>query len=409
MSRWYTVYRTIILVLLAVAILGGMVWANTYSARTRPVEKDFLVPWLAAQTFLQFGDPADPERITPYSDPATRRAQVVYYGRIASEEEHALELWLPFPAHLFYFPFALIPDYALACGLWMTLAEAALVGTVILAIRLTGGKKSRLILPLALLFPVLWIFGLMNILAASPVPFVLAACLGCLVALRAEQDEIAGALLALLFLKMGIFSGVGIFLLWWAVYHRRGRFLAGLGMTLGILLLLAFLFLPDWLFPFLHGLFQHVPYTPALSTQRSLAALWPVFGPRLGWVLTGCLSLLLLIEWSGVRRQDLRHILWTVCLTLVVTPLLGFPVSLQDLSALLLPIFLLFVSFGERWKGRKFGFISGLLLLITLVLPWGLAQIPGALLFLPVLLVIGLYWMKWWATRPPRTLLEMLP
>ncbi|MBE3040695.1 MAG: hypothetical protein IMZ62_18010, partial [Chloroflexi bacterium] len=30
-------------------------------------------------------------------------------------------------------------------------------------------------------------------------------------------------------------------------------------------------------------------------------------------------------------------------------------------------------------------------------------------LVLPVLLVLGLYWMRWWAVRPPRTWSDSLP
>ena len=52
-------------------------WTNTLYSRVHPGEKDFLVPWLAASTFLQYGD-------SPYSKPAAQRAQVVYYGNLAA-------------------------------------------------------------------------------------------------------------------------------------------------------------------------------------------------------------------------------------------------------------------------------------------------------------------------------------
>jgi hypothetical protein len=89
----------IFLAFLALAILGGMVWGNALYARQHQDEKDFLVPWLAARTFLDYGD-------SPYSHPATQRAQIVYYGRIAEDGEDPLILWLSFPAELFYFPIA---------------------------------------------------------------------------------------------------------------------------------------------------------------------------------------------------------------------------------------------------------------------------------------------------------------
>jgi hypothetical protein len=402
LSRAFSFLTSAFLVFLALAILGGMVWGNALYARQHQDEKDFLVPWLAARTFLDYGD-------SPYSHPATQRAQIVYYGRIAEDGEDLLILWLSFPAELFYFPIALIPNYALARGLWMTLSEAALVASAFIALRLTGWKPSRFLLPLALLFPVLWIFGFMNLLASSPVPFVVLASVGALLALRSGQDEVAGALLVVLLLKIGIFGIFLLFVLWWSIYHRRWRVLAGLVMALGILLLLSFLLLPDWIMPFVRGLYWHTIHNPGLSFYRILGSIWPVVGPRLGWVLTAFLLVMLFVEWREVCYRDFRHTLWTVCLTLAITPLLGFPLAVNDFAILVLPLFLIATILGERWPGRRLRGPAGIVLVAAWIALWGLAQAPGLAPLLPILLVIGLYWIKWWAVRPPRTALEILP
>jgi hypothetical protein len=60
----YTIYLTTI-VLLVIALLGGLTWANTLYARAHPGEKDFFVPWLAVRTFLTYGD-------NPYSSPVAQ-------------------------------------------------------------------------------------------------------------------------------------------------------------------------------------------------------------------------------------------------------------------------------------------------------------------------------------------------
>ena len=135
MSRIPVVLITILFVCLVLATLGGLVWVNTINARYQPVEKDFLVPWLGARTFLQYGD-------SPYGEPATQRAQVVFYGRLAVKGQDPLNLWLPFPAVLFFFPFALVPDYALARAIWMTCLEVALVALGYFSLQLTGWKPG---------------------------------------------------------------------------------------------------------------------------------------------------------------------------------------------------------------------------------------------------------------------------
>lgn len=406
MSRAFSLLTSVFLVFLALAVFGGMAWGNTLYARDHPGETDFFVPWLAAQTFLRYGDPSSPDRITPYSDPAAQRAQIIFYGRLAAEDEDPLLLWLPFPAELLYFPFALISKYDIARGLWMTLSEMALVAAAFLSLRLTGWKPPRLLLPVVLLFPATWIFGFMNILASSAVPFVLLAVVGALLLLRAGQDELAGVLLVLPLLKFGIFGPLLLFLLWWALYHRRWRVLAGLGMALGLLLLLSFLILPGWVMPFLRGLYWHAIHAPALSTYSALGAIFPVAGPRFALALTGFLLILIFVEWRNVRRRDFRHTLWTACQAIAVAPLVGLPLTQGDFSALVVPLFLFFAVLNERWPGRRFPGLASVVLLSVLIGLWALALAADLTLLLPVLLLITLYWTRWWAIRPPLSLLE---
>jgi hypothetical protein len=361
------------------------------------------------QTFLLYGDPASPNRITPYSEPAAQRTQIVYYGRVATEEDAPLFLWLPFPAALFYLPFALISNYAVARGLWMTLSEIALVASAFASLRLFRWKLPRLLLLLALLFPILWIFGMPVILSAGPLPFVLLAAVCALLALRAGQDELAGILLVFPTLKLGIFSLFVFFLFWWALYHRRGRLLAGFGMAAGLLLLISFLVLPGWVMPFLRGLYWHIQFNPPISTYGVLGALFPVGGPRFALLLTFFWFTVVFFEFRDARHRDFRHILWTACLMLVVAPLIGLPLGWNDFSAFLLPTFLFLAMINERWPRRRWlGFAAAALLLI-LIFGWTLSLAEGLTLLFSLLLVLGLYWVRWYAVRPPRTLLELEP
>jgi hypothetical protein len=412
-SRFLNILTTIFLICLALAILGGLVWANTLYARLHPGEKDFLVPWLAARTFLQFGD-------SPYGEPATQRAQVVYYGRLAAEGEDPLRLSVPFPVELFYFPFALVADYALARSLWMTCLEIALVAQAFLSLRLTGWKLARSLLPVLLIFSVLWVYGFLPLAGSCAVIFVALAILGLLLALREGRDELAGALLVAPFFKPDIAGLLVLLIFWWAIYHRRGRILAGFLMALAILLAVSFFILPHWFMPFIGGLISHISYHPALTPGGILASWWPAIGPRLGWALTGLMLVVLLLEWRDVRHKDFRHLLWTSSLTLVGTPLLGIPVIPQDYVMLFFPLVFFISILAERWSRPGRWGVAGLVLLAIFFgfwiiaagpfLPGSPAALAGVLaLVFPALLVIGLYWMRWWAIRPPRTWSDSLP
>jgi hypothetical protein len=410
MSRTLTNIFIIAMIFLALAILGGLVWANTVYVRAYPLEKDFLVPWLGARTFLQYGD-------SPYGEPATQRAQIVYYGRLATEDEDPLQLWLPFPVELFYFPFALVTDYALARAIWMTCLEIALVALALLSLRLTGWEPARTLLPIVLLFSLFWVYGAFSLAGGSGIGFLALAMVGFLLALREERDELAGMLL-LLSLSAPRMTGVFLFfILWWIFYHRRWRVVWGFLMGLLLLLALSFLFLPDWFLSFLKGLLPYISNNPGLSLTSILASWSPVAGPRLGWVISAGLLLVLFIEWGNTLRKDFRQFLWTVSLTLAATPLLGIPMLLKEYVFLFIPLALFLSILAERWsRPRRWG-VAGIVLIVILAGSWLLtlklsaanayaALADSLFLLLPVLLIFGLYWMRWWFIHPRRTGLQ---
>jgi hypothetical protein len=397
---------------LALAALGGLTWANTLYARAHPSETDFLVPWLGARTFLQYGS-------SPYEEPAARRAQLLHYGRLAKEGEDPLRLDVPFPIELFYFPFALIPDYALARGLWMTLLEIALAAAALLSPGLTGWKPPRLLLALFALFAALWPHAWLPLLSGSAVILTALALPGALLALRAGRDEAAGALLLLAAFQPLAGGVVILFILWWILQRRRWRVLWGALMTLGLLLGAAFIFLPGWFLPSLRALLAEYRLGAFFTPGAVFAGWWPAIGEKLGWALTALLAIALFLEWRAARGEDFRHFLWTAGLTLTITPLLGVPAHPGLYVALFFPLALFLSIVAGRWSRPRRGWRTGILLLLFLLGSWGLvallaglaslAPLRAVLIFgLPSLLLIGLYWVRWWAIRPPRTGFEQI-
>lgn len=403
MSRTLSLVAILFSIFLVLAVFGGLVWANTLYVRAQPAEKQFLVPWLAARTYLTYG-------LSPYDEAAAQRAQIVYYGRLAAEDEDPLRLAIPLPVVFVYFPFAFLNDYALARGLWMTLGEMALAATALLTLSLTGWKPRRFLIPLVILFGVLSVYAFIPLRGGGPAPFVALGLLGALAALRAERDETAGALLALSLLEPRMAPVFLLFLFWRATAQRRWRVWFGFLMTAGFFTLLAFLLIPSWFLPYLRNAISHSRYDPGVSVAALLADWWPAFGLRLSLGLTALLGLFLFLEWRALPGKDFRHVLWTASLTLAVGPLLGLPVALDGHLLLLLPLILLLAVAAERWRGARAAFVSGGILVALFALLWLAAGSLHALFLLPpFLLLIGLYWMRWWAIRPPRTWVETLP
>ncbi len=412
MPRTLTIISIIAIVCLAFASFGGLAWANTVYARAHPGGTDFLVPWLGARTFLQYGN-------SPYEEPAAQRAQLLYYGHPAEAEQDQLRLSVPFPIELFYFPFALITDYALARGLWMTFLEIALALIAFLSLSLTGWKPPRTLLPIFILFVVLWPHAWLPLLSGSTVIFTTLFLVGGLLVLRAERDEVAGVLL-LLSAFQPLASGIFVLLiLWWVLYHRRWRVLWGALMILGLLLVAAFIFLPGWFLPFLRALLAEYRQGNFFIPGAVFAGWWPAIGEKLGWALTAILVVVLFLEWRAMRGKDFRHFLWTASLTLTATPLLGVPAHPGLYVVLFFPLTLFLSTVAERWSRPRHWGLAGILLVLIFAGSWALvyyltgldslAPLRAALIFgLPFLLLVGLYWVRWWAIRPPRTWYESI-
>jgi hypothetical protein len=128
--------------------------------------------------------------------------------------------------------------------------------------------------------------------------------------------------------------------------------------------------------------------------------------------------ILFFVEWYASRDGDFRHFLWTASITLALTPFLGFPVKPMDYVCLLFPLTLILAVLSERWSPRRWGF--GILWLVALFagqwgLVWGILSsgsvetIPLILFItVPLLCVIGLYWVRWWAIHSPRTWIDQI-
>ncbi len=143
--------------------------------------------------------------------------------------------------------------------------------------------------------------------------------------------------------------------------------------------------------------------------------LWPGLGKQISWVLSGILAIILLIEWWLARRKDFRWFLWTASLTLVISQWIGIPTIPGNFIGLLLPLVLISAMLSERWP-RGGPWVMVVVCIMLFVWEWALfltdlsnlePQMQFNLLFpLPLVLLIGLYWVRWWAIKPRRLLIE---
>ncbi len=407
-SRWKVVLPWL-LTLLALALSGALGWANYRFAAASPGGNDFLVHWTGTRAFLFDG-------LSPYSDEVALRIQQHAYGRPARSGEHELRVAYPLYSTLLFAPFALIGDYTLARAAWMTALEIGLVALALLSLRVTRWRPVPWLLAVFFLFVLTWYHGVRPVINGNAVVLVALFLTGAALALRSGQDELTGILLALATIKPHLALLPLLFVLLWAASHRRWRVLVWTAGFVVFLTALGMLFIPDWPLQNLREVLRYTSYNPPTTLQAALREWLPGVGRQLGWLLSGALAVLLLAEWVLAWKKPFRWFVWTFSLTLVAAQWIGITTDPGNFILLFLPLTLVFAEFESRYgaSARWWSLLS--LLVLWAGLWWAflatLTQVNGqpqqsAVMFLPLPLYLlwGLYWVRWWAVRPIRDVL----
>jgi len=395
--------RAILLALFGCVLLAALIFVNLRFARSSPGGNDFLPRWLGTRLYLT-------SRQGPYSPETTLAIQEKMYGRAAREGEDQALFAYPFYSMLFFAPFAVISDYALARALWITFQEIAIVATAIGAIALSSWKPGRWPLAAFLFFALAWFHAAKPLVDGNAAILVGALVTLGLLALRRGRDGVAGLLFALSTIKPQMVLLVVPFILIWSISQKRKAVFWTFFVSLIVLLGGSFILQPNWLTQNITQALLYQSYSPPATLAGILAQWWGDSGRAAGWVLNLIFGLLLLYEWFGAQRKDFDWFLWTVCLTLAIGPLVGLPSTSANYGILLLVLPLIFAQWQRRvgaagqalvWFDLAVLFV-GLWALFLFTLQIG-PQFRENLVMLfpaPVFLLLNLYWLRRWAQTP---------
>jgi hypothetical protein len=351
----------------------------------------------------------------PYSTDIARQIQQRVYGRPAFSSEYTYVLNDPFFILLLYSPLALFTDFTLVRGIWMLVAEVALIGIVLLAFNLSEWQPPRWLYVALLVFGLVQFFSLNALVTATPAIFLMFLYLNILLALRSHSDELAGILLSLMAYQWEVGGLFFLFILFFAFANRRWGVLAGLGMALFVLLVISFLVNSGWGLPYIRAVLS-AWYRGANLTLDYILSTWlPNLGFPAGRSVAIVLGIVLFIEWVNSVHDHFRRVVWAASLSLAATPLMGFPIFSSNHVVLILPIILILALVWERWQRLRTLRVV-LLLLLVLLVPFGMyyqvvslynpLMIDLISVVPPALTILGLYWMRWWAIRAPLPLFD---
>lgn len=401
----------VVIVVTSLIILTGITWGNIKYTRQNPGGNDFLVHWMGARALLEDG-------ISPYSDETALRIQNFAYGHPAGPGEHELRVAYPLYSVIFFAPFALIKDFAIARAVWMSVLEAGLISMSFLCFRLFRWRPSPIVLGLLLLFSLFWYHGLRPLINGNAVILVALCITGGLLAMRAGADELAGVLFACSTIKPQVVVVFLAFTIFWCFFNRRWRVLGWFFGALFLLSTSAALFIPDWIMQNLREVMRYPGYNPPGTPGAAFAAWWPAFGQRLGLALTIFMAVIIILEWWASRKAEVNGFLWAAGVTLVASQWLGIQTDPGNYVILFPVLAMTLALLNEHW--RKGGTVINVLILFLIftglwaiflsTVQYGDQPLQSPVMFfpLPAMLFILLYWVRWWAVRPPRPWLDQI-
>ncbi len=402
-AGWRLWAALLLLLMLAAALTA----ANYRFALEMPGGNDFLPRWVGAHAWLTEGT-------NPYDPSVSLAAQEMIYGRPADRErgEDVAHFVYPLPAMIFFAPFGLLP-YPLARAVWMTLLELGLPLLALLGVRLARWKPSASVLAGVMLFSTLWYHGVRAVMVGQFAVFEALLLTAALLAIQRRRDVLAGLLLSLALAKPQMAFLLVPYVIVWGVSARRWRLVASVLLFSAAWGGLALLLIPDWPILWLRQVLDYPGYT-ALGSPVSIAASALDRGAEaVTAAVTLGLALYLIVEWWLSLGGDDRKFQWAAQLTLVITNLIALRTATTNYVVLVPALCLVAGVWQERW-GRRLGVFLAAAVLVLGVGVWALflvtveGNVESALLYLPtpVLTLVGLWWVRWWARREPLLPLE---
>jgi len=399
----------IMILVLILVIISGLVWVNYQFVKNNPGGNDFLSYYVGARALIFKG-------VSPYSEEVALEIQNLVIGRSPISSEYEPRVTYPLYSVLLFVPFALIGEFVFARVAWMIFLEISLLATAFMALKLFEWKPKLTLLGLYYLFSVFWYPAFRSLINGNAVIIVGLMLTGAMYAIKAEKDKIAGILLAFSTIKPHLVILVIIFILVWCLYQKKTELIIWYFVSMLVLILGGILVIPNWILQNIWEILNYPTYNPAGSIADVIGSWFPGIRTIIKWLINGSMGFLLIYEWWIARKQEFQWFLWTVCITLLISLFIGIQPDQGNFILLFAPFVMIIAFLDKRWN--KVGRTAAVTLIVIVL--FGLwisfittlnydpqpAQSPLFYFPLPVIVLVGLYWIKWWVTGSKQILLN---
>lgn len=399
MSAFLRVAARVVLPIVLFGLAIALFFANLEYVRRAPARNDFFPRWEGGRAWIRSQE-------SPYDPAVSERSQQRAYGRPANEQrgEDPVHFLYPFPAVVVFGPLGWLSEEP-AHALWMCLIEISLFAATWLWVRAVQWRASPWMLVSLLAFSVLWYPAFATLVSAQFVAINAALLAGAVAAIQARREALGGLLLAATLVKPQVGLAIVIYAAIWALVSKRRQLLGWLLTGLVLLVGGSLLVQPGWPAQMARQVFDYFDLPVIFSPLGRLSA-WLGTGQVGTLVLTGLLFVYLVWEWKESVPGDARRFLWTAGLTqtiaLIVMPFGTAP----NLILLLFPLAVILEAWYER-QGSAIDAPAAIILFLVAAGTWlaSLGQLEGGepplalLVGLPLAIVVGLFWVRWWSFR----------
>jgi hypothetical protein len=398
-----------IIIAIALVIVIGIGFLSTFLMKNIQYTDQFVIPWAAGRMWLLEGS-------NPYDYEVLNFArETLSLSNYLGELPKTTSLNIPVIQLIFYLPFSLVP-YQISRALWITILTICTISIGYLSLNLSGWRLSRNGILLVILLVTLWFPSVMTILQGHISPVILLLIFYSTFLILKRQDTAAGLILALTFGDFITAVLIIIFIVVWSISRRRWSVTGSFFSGLSFLILISVLMLPSWPLDWLRIFVQNFDRIDVLQTPLVLLAnRLPGIAQYLSIALHIIVFLYLLVHWITLWGKIGRVFVWKTLMTFVAVYLLNIQASNYQLFLIIPAMFMIFRFWSDRWRLMGTLLSWAFLILVTggswlLVYPnidFILTEPFFALnVVLPILILIGMIWNRWWAIKIPKFIFE---
>ena len=318
---------------------------------------------------------------------------------------------LPIYQLIFYLPFSLIPSLNWSFLLWLTINQSIFLLCIVNCIKILKWEPNKWTMLIILGVGLITFFGISNFLAANTSIIQLFFLIMGLKAYFSERYVIAGLLIGLASIDPFNFFIPLFSIIFFLLSRKHFEPIFWSIISIVLLSLGGIVFDSGWILKYFRNIILEGSFFPFIDYNNALLN-WIsklTFGSLVNFVPI-LLLIWILIEYSRLPKQNSNQLFWILSLIICINPFIAMRETNYCSVLYILPLIFIIYLWENRSTGMLKKVIYGIVCFTAVVLPMAVLLFPGTFMFLlnfhsinlinSIILLIVLYWIRWWVVTP---------